>query len=288
MKKKTTPPCLEPGSAAGDLRTIPLAPDPMAIRSRAVWTAGDFHQIALGFETGAAEFIARLGLRPGEAVLDVACGTGNLARPAARAGACVTGLDIAPNLLATARTLAAEESLTIRFDEGNAEELPYDDDSFDTVVSMFGAMFAPRPDRVAAELLRVTRPGGRIAMANWTAAGFVGAMLKAHTTRVPPPPGIPSPLLWGDPEEVGGRMGPGVRVSSARRTIDLAYSLSPAGTVELFRNCYGPTMRTFEALGPEERAALARELDWLWDTHNLVTDGTRVAAEYLEIVAVVI
>src|SRR2546423_1317960 len=157
---------------------VGLEADPLTERVRATWTSGDFGRIAKGYERGAAEFIVRLKLQPVGRVLDVACGTGNLALPAARAGASVTGIDIAANLVAQAKANAATEHLSIAFDVGNAEHLPYGNQTFDTVVTMFGAMFAARPDRAAAELLRVTRSGGRIAMANWTPTGFIGEMLR--------------------------------------------------------------------------------------------------------------
>lgn len=158
--------------------------DALKSRLKATWMAGDFGLIAKSYEAGAAEFVRRIGLVPGSRVLDVACGTGNLAVPAARTGAEVTGVDIATNLLEQARARAAAEGLTARFDEGDAEMLPYPDASFDAVISMFGVMFAPRPERSAAELLRVCRPGGRIALANWTPSGFVGQMFKTITTHV--------------------------------------------------------------------------------------------------------
>src|SRR5262245_39032696 len=138
--------------------------DALKARLKATWMAGDFGQIAKYSEPGAEAFIARLQLSPGVSLLDVACGTGNLAIPAARAGAVVIGVDIAPNLLEQGRARANAEGLTIQFDEGDAENLSYDDAAFDIVVTMFGAMFAPHPERVAAELVRVCRPGGRIAM----------------------------------------------------------------------------------------------------------------------------
>lgn len=185
--------------------------DPLTARARSVWTAGDFLPIARSFAPGAAEFIAGLALRPGESVLDVACGTGNLAIPAARAGARVVGIDIAPNLIAEARAEARAAGCAIAFEVGDAEALPYDDGQFDTTVTMFGAMFAYRPERAAAELLRVTRPGGRVAMANWTPEGFVGRMLRAHTAVVPPPPGVPSPLEWGKEDVVWDGWAPGSR-----------------------------------------------------------------------------
>src|SRR4051812_880967 len=181
--------------------------DPLAERTRATWTSGDFGRIAAGYVHGSGEFIARLELGAGEKVLDVACGTGNLAIPAARAGAQVTGIDIAPNLLEQAQAWARAEGFLIRFDEGNAEKMPYGDGAFDAVVSMFGAMFAPRPDDTAAELVRVCRAGGHIAMANWTPDGFIGQMFKIVGTYAPPAPGVPSPLLWGSEAMVTERLG---------------------------------------------------------------------------------
>ena len=152
------------------------APDINIIKTqmKAVWMAGDFGQVARYTEPTAEAFVGRRGVKEGMSVLDAACGTGNVAIPAAKAGAYVTGVDIAPDLLEAGRARARRERLNIRFDEGDVEALPYADASFDLVVSMFGAIFAPRPTRAAAELIRVCKPGGQIAMANWTAGGFVG------------------------------------------------------------------------------------------------------------------
>jgi SAM-dependent methyltransferase len=256
-------------------------------RLKAMWMSGDFGQVAKHIETGAEEFIARLGLRPGERVLDVACGSGNLSIPAARAGASVNGVDIAPNLLEQARVRAEAERLSIRFDEGDAESLPYEDASFDTVVSMYGAMFAPRPELVSAELVRVCRPGGRIAMANWTPEGFVGQMFKVTGKHVPPPPGVPSPLKWGDEESVRERLREGVAdLSLTRRMCIFNYPFSPAEVVEFFRAYYGPTQRAFAALDPEGQTALRSDLERLWAEHSQATgDATHVKAEYLEVLA---
>jgi SAM-dependent methyltransferase len=283
---KTSLDCGATGSGIQVLRPTILATDPLVTRTRAVWTAGDFERIAAGYRQGAEAFIGRLALRPGEAVLDVACGTGNLTLPAARSGARVTGLDIAANLLVTARHRAAVEGLDIQFDEGNAEQLPYADGSFETVVTMYGAMFAPRPERAASELLRVARPGGRIAMANWTPGSFIGAMLRAHTTLVPPPSGVPSALLWGDEAMVRERFAEASRVTLARRTIRFDYPIPPMEVAQLFRDWYGPTIRTFEVLDEYGRARLFTDLVALWSDHNRATDGTtRVDSEYLEVIA---
>ena len=263
--------------------------DPLTERSRATWTSGDFGRIAAGYIRGAGEFIARLELGAGEQVLDVACGTGNLAIPAARTGATVTGVDIAPNLVAQAKARAAAESLAISFDVGNAEQLPYDDASFDTAVTMFGAMFAARPERAAAELLRVTRSGGRIAMANWTPTGFIGQMLKATVAYAPAPAGIASPLLWGTEDAVRDRLGAGCEsLILSRRTIAFEYPVSPEQVVTEFRLWYGPTLRAFASLDDQGRASLRRDLERLWTEHNRADDGTtRVESEYLEVVGFV-
>jgi len=256
-------------------------------RLKAMWMAGDFGEVARHIETGAEEFIARLAPGAGERVLDVACGSGNLAMPAARAGAVVTGVDIATNLLEQARARAAAEGLTVEFDEGDAEALPYPDAAFDLVVSMFGAMFAPRPELVAAELVRVCRPGGRIAMANWTPEGFIGQMFKITGRHVPPPPNMPSPLRWGDEETVRERMREGVAdLRLTRRACPFEYPFPPAEVVESFRQFYGPTQRAFAALDADGQAALREDLERLWSEHNRATDGTSyVEGEYLEVLA---
>lgn len=256
-------------------------------RVRATWTAGDFGRIAVGFESGAADFIARLNLAPGERVLDVACGTGNLALPAARLGARVTAIDIAPALVAQLAERAAAEGLTVDAREGDAEALPLPDGAFDTVVTMFGAMFAAHPQRVAEELLRVTRGGGRIAMANWAPEGFVGQMLKVVVGYVPPPIDVPSVLLWGDPRVVQERLGAGAsEIRCERRTMVLAYPFGPGQTVELFRTWYGPTVRAFAALDQDRQAGLFTDLVRLWSDHNTAgPDATRIESEFLEVVA---
>lgn len=267
-----------------------MTPDLEALKTklRATWIAGDFGEIAKSYAAGAGEFVQSLNLKPGMQVLDVACGTGNLALPAARLGAIVTGVDLAPNLVEQARENAKREGLTAQFDEGDVEALPYGDASFDAVITMFGAMFAPRPDLVAAELKRVTRPGGSIAMANWTPAGFIGQMFKITSSHVPPPPNMPSPVLWGSEDVVRERFGAGISdLQTTRQSIHFKFPFAPAQVVEHFFVYYGPSFKAFNALDENGQNALRRDLEQHWTAHNLATDGTTdVPSEYLKVVAV--
>ncbi|HEU4569226.1 MAG TPA: class I SAM-dependent methyltransferase [Gemmatimonadales bacterium] len=264
-----------------------VSEDLLTQRARTIWSAADFLPIARSFAAGAQAFVARLALARGEPVLDVACGTGNLALPAARAGARVTGIDIAPNLIAHARAEALSAGLSIRYDLGDAEDLPYEEGEFDTTVSMFGMMFCYRPERATDELLRVTMPGGRIALATWTPEGFVGEMLRAHTAVVAPPPGVPSPLLWGVESVVQERFGARVRaLDCTRRTLELRFALPPAQVTELFATCYGPTVAALKVAGREGAAELRASLTRLFSEHNSATDGgTVIVAEYLDVQA---
>lgn len=260
--------------------------DELKSRLRSTWTAGDFGQIARAYAPGAREFVERLGLRKGDKVLDVACGTGNLTIPAAHLGAVMTGIDIAPGLLEQARGNAA--GLPIEFIEGDAEKLPFADGSFEVVMSMFGAMFAPRPELVSQELMRVCKPGGRIALACWTPGGLVGQMFKLTAARVPPPEGMPSPLLWGDPTTVGQRLGSGCEeLEMEKRMIRFEFPLAGRELVEFWREYYGPTQKAFGALDASGQELLAADLEKLWSENNQATaGGTMFEAEYLETVAV--
>ena len=261
--------------------------DALKAKIKSTWTAGDFGQIAKSYAPSAAEFAARLGFGPGERVLDVASGTGNLAIPAAKTGAAVVGQDIAPNLLEQARAWARKERLTIRFDENDAEDLPYADGAFDAVISMFGAMFTPQPAVVAAEMVRTCRPGGRIAMANWTPGGFIGQMFKIVGKYAPPAPGVPSPLQWGDEGIVGERFNGSVAdLQLTRREINFYFPFPPAAAVECFRSYYGPVYKAFGALDEPGQAALQEELTAHWSAHNQAPNGeTRLASEYLDVLA---
>jgi SAM-dependent methyltransferase len=256
-------------------------------RQKAMWSAGDFGRIAEFTQVNAEEFVKRCGVKAGIRVLDVACGTGNTAIPAAKSGASVTGLDIAANLLTQARARANREELKIQFDEGDMEELPYGEASFDLVISMFGAMFGPRPDRTVAELIRVCRPGGRIALASWTPQGFIGQVQRVMAKYAPSPPSLPSPLLWGEEETVRQRLHDGIadlRVKTVQA--QLRYPFSVAETVAFHRTHLGPARMAIEATPVDKRAALESEMIGLYEKYNRAKDGTVwVESEYLEVVA---
>jgi len=261
--------------------------DGLKARLKATWSAGDYDRFSRYMEQGARIFYEQLDIPPGRQMLDVACGSGQLALWAARDGVSVTGVDIAPNLVKRAQARAHAEGLNARFLEGDAEALRFDDGSFDVVTSLIGAMFAPRPDLVARELLRVCRHGGTIAMGNWTPEGFVGQMFRTFAKFIAPS-GMPAPVLWGDEKVVRERLGAGVSdLRMTRRQYYFDYPFSPAETVELFRQCYGPTNRAFGSLDERSADQLREELETLWATHNRAGDDlTFVAAEYLEVVAI--
>ncbi len=256
---------------------------------RSTWMAGDFGVIARNMTACAEDFAGRLELGPGARVLDVACGTGNTAIPLARRGCIVTGVDIAANLLEQARQRAAGEGLSIEFVEGDAEQLPFADASFDAIVSMFGAMFAPRPELVASEFARVLKPGGLLAMANWNPASFSGQMFKVSGKHVAPPAGLPPPVLWGDDETVRARLAGGfshIRTELVPVSFDLP--MSPAGTVAFFREHFGPTQVAFDRLDEAGRAALSEDLIALWSSANIAPDRathTLVENEFLQVTA---
>lgn len=273
-----------------NVQTIEMTPEMEALKTRlkATWMSGDYGHFATYLEPGALEFLSRIGIEPGMRVLDVACGAGQTAIPMSRAGAKVTGIDIATNLIEQARARAQAENLDVRFDEGDAEMLPYEDASFDIVFSLIGAMFAPRPELVAAEMVRVCRPGGKIIMGNWTPAGFVGQMFKTQGKHVPPPAIMASPVKWGDEETVRARfLGAISHLRLSRRLYPFRYPFPPSEVVEFFRTYYGPTHKAFAALDADKQTALRQDLEQLWMEHNTATDGTTaIDSEYLAVVAI--
>lgn len=262
--------------------------DTLKTRLKATWMDGNYDYFSRFMESSAVEFLDRLDAEPGTSLLDVACGSGQLGLIAARRGLKVTGVDIATNSILAARGRATAEGLDARFDEGDAEALPYADASFDVVATIFGAMFAPRPELVAAELVRVCRRGGIIAMANWTKEGFIGQMFKTFS-RFIAPPGMPAPVLWGDEAIVRDRFGTGVSdLQLTRVNYRFDYPFPPAGVVEFFRQYYGPTTRAFATLDEADQASLQAALVELWAAHNQSSEPARtiVDAEYLQVVGV--
>ncbi len=254
-------------------------------RLKNIWSAGDYDRFSRYMEGNARDFYERLNAAPGCQLLDVGCGSGQLALIAARDGLQVTGVDIAANSIERARARARAEGLQARFEVADAEALPFDDASFDVVVSLIGAMFAPRPELVANEMLRVCTPGGTLAMANWTPQGFIGQMFKTIAKFIAPS-GMPSPVLWGDEATVRERLGAGLSdLSLTRRFYTMTYPFPPAEVVEFFRLYYGPTNQAFASLDEAGSKTLRQELDALWTSNNRADAGsTTVLAEYLEVI----
>jgi SAM-dependent methyltransferase len=269
--------------------SAPLDPEHLAKVKQGMqvaWSAGDFGQVARFSAEEGANFTARLPIRAGMEILDVACGTGNLAIPAARAGAKVTGVDIAENLLFQGRERAAAENLAVDFRYGDAEQLPFAENSFDMIVTMYGAMFAPRPEIVAAELVRVVRPGGLIAMANWTPEGFVGKSFAITGRLAPPPVDLPKPVLWGTEEIARQRfISAGCsNIETTRRMQHFKYPYPAARVVAFFREYFGPTQVAFSRLDAAGQSRMTAELENLWTDHNHgPANETHVDAEYLEV-----
>ena len=199
----------------------------------------------------------------------------------------MTGVDIATNWVERARVRARAEGFEVRFEEADAEALPFENASFDVVTSLIGAMFAPRPDLVAKELLRVCEPGGTIAMANWTPQGFIGQMFKTVSAFIAPS-GMPSPVLWGDEATVRERLGKGLSdLKLTRRHYTFSYPFPPSEVVEFFRLYYGPINKAFASLDDDGAKRLRQELEALWSGHNRAgADCTTVFAEYLEVIGI--
>jgi SAM-dependent methyltransferase len=253
-------------------------------RQRVMWSTGDFPTIAPTIQGASDVAIDRLGVEPGQDLLDVATGTGNAAIPAAQRGARVVGLDQVPELLEVARSRAADAGVEVDWVEGDAEALPFDAASFDRVSSVFGAMFAPRHQQAADELVRVTRPGGRIAIAAWAPEGLNGQMFQTLGAHLPPPPAeLKPPVLWGSEDYVSGLFAaPGLELSFERHAVSVAWE-SVDGWVEHCESALGPTVLAKAALEPQGKWDAARaDLVALYERFNQVGDGSLDApAEYL-------
>ena len=263
--------------------------------NQALWEKGDFTRIAATMRESGEALVKELGITNGTRVLDLGCGDGTTALPAARLGADVLGVDIANNLVAAGNRRAADAGLTnCRFQQGDASDLSdLDDETFDLVVTVFGAMFAPRPFDVAAEMVRVTRPGGRIVMGNWIPGDptLVAQILKTSAAYSPPPPeGFVSPMTWGIERDVLERFGaagiPAERVSCVRDTYHFNYAGTPSELLATFRRYYGPTMNAFDAAAADGKTDdLQRELETLFNTQNVsrVRGTTAIPATFLRV-----
>jgi ubiquinone/menaquinone biosynthesis C-methylase UbiE len=252
-------------------------------KHRAVWASGDYDQIARGIRAVADHVVRSAGIRAGERVLDVACGTGNTALMARARGAVVTGLDLTPDLLAVARTRAAEAGYDdITWQEGDAENLPFPDGSFDVVVSSCGLMFAPDQQKVANEVARVTRRGGRIAIQAWTRQGGVGRMFEVTNAYVSPPPCVPSPFDWGDETKVRSLLGSAFKHHRFEGYDCPEFADTPEQVADLFIDRYGPTHRAYSTLTPEKAAAFRKDLIALYRGYVTPADGkVRWGREYI-------
>jgi SAM-dependent methyltransferase len=266
--------------------------DEIKARMKATWEDGDYARFATYMEPGAIEILLSWRLPPGQRLLDIGCGAGQTAIPAARLGHRVVGIDIAENLIDHANARASAEGVDARFDVGDAEDLPYADHSFDVVISLIGAMFAPRPDQVVQEIARVLRPGGRLYMANWTPQSMPAQMFKCVAAVTPPPPGFISPALWGDEVSATQRLSDHFgELRLARKTYPYwSYPFDAHGIVDVFRTHFGPVKRAFDKLAddPDAHAQLHQQLHDIYRRNSDVRpDGTTTitGGEYLEIVA---
>lgn len=251
---------------------------------RMMWSAGDYPEVARRISSVAELIVERVGAAPGMQLLDVATGSGNVAIPAAQAGAEVTGLDLTPELLEAARRRAAEAGVEVRFIEGDAEELPFEADSFDRVTSCFGVMFAPRQEQAAMELTRVARPGAMIAVAAWTPEGLNGAMFRTVGSYMPPPPpGLDPPVKWGVEDHVRSLLeASGAELSFERHSVTFEHD-SVESWIAYNERVLGPSVLAKAALEPQGRYQdLREELVKLYGAANEAEDGGfRAAAEYL-------
>jgi ubiquinone/menaquinone biosynthesis C-methylase UbiE len=263
------------------------APDLAALKTRqqAAWSSGDYAIVGTTLQIVGEDLCEALDIRSGQRVLDVASGNGNVALAAARRWCDVMATDYVPALLENGRERAAAERLDIEFREADAEALPFEDRSFDVVVSTFGVMFTADQERSAHELVRVCKRGGKIGLANWTPEGFVGQLFKTIGKHMPPAPGTKSPALWGTRARIAELFEPhAMSIKSVQRNFVFRYR-SAEHWLDVFRSYYGPVLKTFAALGPEAQTALQSDLVALLRQFNRSGDGTIVVpSEYLEIV----
>jgi ubiquinone/menaquinone biosynthesis C-methylase UbiE len=266
------------------MQTATAQPDLATVKGRqqVAWAAGDYAVIGTTLQIVGESLAEALDLRAGEKVLDVAAGNGNATLAAARRCCEVVSTDYVGSLLERGRARASAEGLDVRFEQADAENLPYPDASFDAVLSTFGVMFTPDQEKAAAELARVCKRGGRIGLANWTPAGFIGQLFKVLGSYIPPAAGLRSPMLWGTEERLR-ELFPGKRVEAIRKQYVFRYR-SPRHWLDTFRTYYGPMNKAFGALDAGKQAALTEDLTGLAARLNRGGDSMLVDSEYLEVV----
>jgi ubiquinone/menaquinone biosynthesis C-methylase UbiE len=254
-------------------------------RQQAAWGSGDYAVVGTTLQIVGETLCEAVDLRAGQKVLDVAAGNGNATLAAARRFAEVTSTDYVGSLLQRGRERAKADGFSVAFQEADAENLPFADNSFDAVLSTFGVMFTPNHEQAANEMIRVTRGGGRIGLANWTPDGFIGRLFKLIGQYAPPAPGVRSPALWGSRIHIEMLFRGKAAVSTTTRSFVFRYR-SPEHWLEVFRTYYGPVLKTFQALDEPKCEALEADILGLLAEFNRAHDGTLVAAgEYLEVVA---
>jgi len=255
-------------------------------RQQKSWSAGDYAVMGATLIVISEELCEAVDLHAGQAVLDVATGSGNTAIAARRRFCEVTGIDYVPALLEVGRRRADAEHLPVTFQEGDAEHLPFADASFDVVLSTLGVMFTPNQEQTASELLRVCRSGGKIGLANWTPTSFIGDVFRSISKYIPPAPGLKSGALWGTEERLRELFGEGIAsLQSTTRTFMFRYR-SAAHWMEIFSTYYGPIVTALQSLDAAGQQGLSQELIGLLEKYNIAKDGTLVVSgEYLEAVA---
>jgi SAM-dependent methyltransferase len=269
-------------SAAGAPPATDLAA--LKLKQQATWSAGDYAVVGTTLQIVGETLCEALDLRAGERVLDVAAGNGNATLAAARRWCDVVSTDYVGALLERGEARASAEGLAVRFEQADAENLPYADGSFDVVLSTFGVMFTPNQERAASEMARVARPGGQIGLANWTPTGFIGELFKVIGRYIPPPAGVKSPSLWGTEERLRELFGERIALQAARRHFVFRYR-SPQHWLETFRTYYGPMNKAFIAVGADREQALAADLIALAQRFNRGGESSMaVPSEYLEVV----
>ena len=255
------------------------------LKQQAAWSAGDYAVVGTTLQIVGETLCEALDLRAGERVLDVAAGNGNATLAAARRWCDVVSTDYVGALLARGEARASAEGLAVQFQEADAENLPYADESFDVVLSTFGVMFTPNQERAASEMARVCKSGGKIGLANWTPSGFIGELFKLMGRYIPPPAGVKSPSLWGTEERLRELFGDRIAtLETVRKNFVFRYR-TPQHWLDTFRTYYGPVQKAFNAVGAAREEALAADLIRLVQQFNRAGDGAMVLpSEYLEVV----